>query len=230
MTQHTLREMPDSVNPTVRMERLGPSMLSDAELLGIIIGAGTNVEAPVQVAENMLVQWQGLNGLVRADRSEFQNTAGVGPARAAILAAALELGRRIPQAASVEKERIFSPEDIARLLSDMGTLDREEMRVVVLNQKHRVMRIVTVYIGSVHTAVVRVGEIFAQAVRMNAAVIAVAHSHPSGDPTPSPEDAALTREIVKAGHLLDVDVLDHVVIAASGRFVSLKERGLGFDH
>lgn len=103
------------------------------------------------------------------------------------------------------------------------------MRVLLLNQKNCVVGIKTVYQGSLHTTVVRVGELFKFAIRNNCAALIVAHNHPSGDTTPSPEDAALTREIVKAGELLDIDVLDHLVIGAPGKFVSLKEHGLGFD-
>jgi DNA repair protein RadC len=111
----------------------------------------------------------------------------------------------------------------------MACLEKEEMRVLLLNQKNRLLAKPRVYEGSVHTTVVRISELFRDAVRSNCASLIVAHNHPSGDPTPSPEDAALTREIVKAGALLDIEVLDHLVIGAGGKFTSLKERGLGFD-
>ncbi len=103
------------------------------------------------------------------------------------------------------------------------------MRVITLNQKNKVLSRPRIYEGSLHTTVVRVGELFRDAVRLNAAAIIVAHNHPSGDPSPSQEDIHLTCELVRAGRLLDIDVLDHVVIGASGRYISLKERGLGFE-
>jgi DNA repair protein RadC len=131
---------------------------------------------------------------------------------------------------AVEASQIKSPADAANILfAYFEGLTREHLVVLTLNQKNRMTAIQTVYIGSVHTTVVRVGELFQLAVYKCAPAIIVAHNHPSGDPTPSPEDAALTREIVQAGHLLDIDLLDHLVIGEPSKFVSLKERGLGFE-
>jgi DNA repair protein RadC len=110
---------------------------------------------------------------------------------------------------------------------EMGHLDQEHMRAVLLDTKNRVQGIVTVYVGSVNSALVRVGEVFKEAIRRNSTAMIVVHNHPSGDPTPSPEDILVTRQIVDAGKLLDVEVLDHLVIGR-GRYVSMRERGLGF--
>ena len=127
-----------------------------------------------------------------------------------------------------ERPSINSPGDAAALVQyDMSALEQEELRVILLNTRNRVQKIETIYRGSLNTSQVRVGEIFKAAIRVNAAAIIVVHNHPSGDPTPSPDDLAITRAIVEAGRLLDVQVLDHLVIG-QGRFVSLKERGLGF--
>jgi DNA repair protein RadC len=123
---------------------------------------------------------------------------------------------------------VGSPGDVATLLQvEMGLLDHEQLRVVLLDTKNYIHRIPTVYSGSLNTAVVRVGEIFREAIRANCASIILVHNHPSGDPTPSPEDVRMTETVVQAGRLLDIEVLDHVII---GRYnwVSLKERGLGF--
>ncbi len=128
-----------------------------------------------------------------------------------------------------ERPLVRSPSDAANLLiPEMAGLEQEQMRVVLLNTKNRVLGIPLVYQGSLHTTVIRVGELFRDAVRLNAAAVIVAHNHPSGDPTPSPEDVAVTTEIVKSGKLLDIDVVDHLVIGAPTSFTSLKERGLGF--
>lgn len=125
-------------------------------------------------------------------------------------------------------EQIRSPSDVAGLLMvQMGHLDQEELRTVLLDTKNRVQDIVTVYRGSVNTSLIRVGEVYKAALKRNSTSIIVAHNHPSGDPTPSPEDVLVTREIVAAGQLLDVECLDHLVIC-QGRWVSLRERGLGF--
>lgn len=113
--------------------------------------------------------------------------------------------------------------------ADMAGLEHEQMRVVLLNTKNRILGMSLVYQGSLHTMVIRVGELFRDAVRQNAAALIVAHNHPSGAPTPSPEDVAVTREIVQSGKSLDIDVLDHMVIGGvPARYVSLEERGLGF--
>jgi len=127
-----------------------------------------------------------------------------------------------------ERPAIHSPADVANLLQYfIGSLDHEELWVVNLDTRNRVMNLVALYKGSVNSSQVRISEVFRQAIVDNAPAIIVAHNHPSGDPTPSPEDVSVTRSMVQAGKLLDIDVLDHLVIAA-GRFVSLKERGLGF--
>lgn len=127
-----------------------------------------------------------------------------------------------------ERPAIHSPSDAADMLMyEMGCLEQEQLRVMLLDTRNRVLRIVTLYQGSVNSSQVRVGEVFKHAVRENAVHIIIAHNHPSGDPTPSPDDVALTRAVVQAGKLMDIDVLDHLVIGA-GRWVSLKERGLGF--
>ena len=145
------------------------------------------------------------------------------------LRAALELGRRMLTEPLQERPLVRSPADVAELLiPEMAGLEQEQMRVVLLNTKNRIMGMPLVYQGSLHTTVIRVGELFRDAVRQNAAAMIVAHNHPSGDATPS-TDVAVTQEIVKSGKLLDIDVLDHLVIGgAPARFTSLKERGLGF--
>jgi DNA repair protein RadC len=129
----------------------------------------------------------------------------------------------------VQREKIRSPHDVAAfLMVEMGTLDQEEMRTVLLDTKNNVQEVVTVYRGSLNAAMIRVGEIFKAAVRRNSAALILAHNHPSGEPDPSPEDVLVTREIVSAGKLLDIEVLDHLVIG-QGRWISLRERGIGFS-
>lgn len=128
-----------------------------------------------------------------------------------------------------ERTQIKSPADVAALLMvSMAHLDHEELRVVILDTKNRVMAIETVYSGSLNSALVRVGEVFKAALRLNAATIILCHNHPSGSPDPSPEDIMVTRQIVEAGKLLDVEVLDHLIVA-QGRHTSMRERGLGFS-
>ena len=154
---------------------------------------------------------------------------GMGPAKTAQLKAALELGRRMLLAAPEDRPVVRSPTDVAQLLmAQMGHLKQEHFRVVFLDTRNRVLDSETVYVGSLNASYIRVAEVFREAVTRNCAAVIVAHNHPSGDPTPSPEDVAVTRQLVAAGKLLDIEVLDHLVVGMQ-RFVSLRERGLGFE-
>jgi DNA repair protein RadC len=182
----------------------------------------------VQLGQLLLQTFGGISGLHRATLDQVCDIRGLGPAKAAQIKAALELGNRLTLESPEDRPAIHSPADAAALLQfDMSALEQEELRVILLDTRNRVLRIVTVYKGSLNSSQVRVGELFRAAIRSNAAAVIIAHNHPSGDPAPSPDDVAITRAIVQAGTLLDVEVLDHLVIGL-GRFVSLKERGLGF--
>jgi len=142
--------------------------------------------------------------------------------------AAIELGRRIASLPPEDRPSVASPAQAAALVQyEMSALDQEHLRVLLLDTRNRLVRIAEVYRGSLNTSLVRIGEVFREALRHNAAGLIVVHNHPSGDPSPSPEDVALTRSLVEAGKLLDLQVLDHLIIG-QGRFVSLRERGLGF--
>jgi DNA repair protein RadC len=223
-----IKELPASEQPRERLRDQGAAALSDAELLAILLRvgvAGTNV---VQLAQHLLVEYGGWPGLMRADYRELCKRHGMGEAKAATLKAALEIGRRLLLTQQAQRFQIKSPSDAAQLLLlEMSHLDQEHLRTVLLDTKNRVQAVSTVYIGSLNASLIRVGEIFRDALKHNSAALIVAHNHPSGDPTPSPEDVLVTREIVSAGQLLDIEVLDHLVIG-QGRFVSMRERGLGF--
>ena len=225
---HTIRAMTAQERPRERLQQLGASVLSDAELLAIVLRIGYRGTNVIELAEVLLEKCGRLGGLARTPFSDLAAIKGIGPAKATELFAVFELGRRAMNAAPAERPQIKSPADAAQLLADMSALEQEEMRTLLLDTKNRVLGAPKVYRGSVHTTVIRISELFRDAVRHNCTALIVAHNHPSGDPNPSPEDAAITREIVKAGELLEIDVLDHLVIGAAGRFVSLKERGLGF--
>jgi DNA repair protein RadC len=176
----------------------------------------------------LLQKYGGIAGLHRTPFEELITEHGIGEAKAAQIKAAIELGRRLQLESPGERPTINSPADAAALVSyEMSVLEQEHLRVFLLDTRNHVIDIVEVYKGSVNSSQVKVGELFKAAIRRGATAIIVAHNHPSGDPTPSPDDVAVTRAIVQAGKLLDVDVLDHIVIG-QGRWVSLKERGLGF--
>jgi DNA repair protein RadC len=226
-TTYRITDFAESERPRERLARLGPKSLSNAELLAILLRVGVKGENAVQVAQRLLNTFEGVKGLHSAPFDEICAQHGISTAKTAQIKAALELGNRMEQE-SVEQDRIQSPEQAAQLiLYEMSALDQEELWVILLDTRNHFLMIETIYRGSLNSSQVRVGELFKSAVRRNAASIIVAHNHPSGDPTPSPDDIAVTRAIVEAGKLLDIEVLDHLVIG-NGKFVSLKQRGLGF--
>ncbi len=224
-----IKELPASEQPRERLRDYGAAALSDAELLAILLRVGVTGTNVVQLAQHLLVEQGGWSGLQRADFGVLRERHGMGEAKTATLKAALEIGRRLLLTGQEEQRfQIKSPSDAASLLMlEMSHLDQEHLRTVLLDTKNRVQVIKTVYIGSLNASLIRVGEIFKEALKRNSAALIVVHNHPSGDPTPSPEDVLVTREIIAAGKLLDIDVLDHLVIG-QGRFVSMRERGLGF--
>lgn len=224
----TIKELPADERPRERMQLRGPQALSNADLLAILLNTGLKGEPVTAMAERLLVTFNGLGGLLRADLEEIAGERGMGPAKATTLKAALELANRLSALRSEDRPQIASPDDVVDLLGlEMAALEQEQLRVVLLDTKNRVIAARTVYQGSANQAMIRPGEVFRDAVRRNAVGIIVVHNHPSGDPTPSSADVAMTAELVRAGHLLDIEVLDHLVIG-QGRHVSLRRLGLGF--
>ena len=220
-----LRETPANEQALARLERCGPSVLSIAELLQVFLDSRSDPLLPLR----LLNRWGTLSELAHANPADLMSVEGMSRMRLARLRAALELGRRMLTEPLQDRPLVRSPQDAAELLiPEMAGLEQEQMRVVLLNTKNRVLGMPLVYQGSLHTTVIRVGELFRDAVRQNAAALIVAHNHPSGFCDPSPEDVSVTAEIVKSGKLLDVDVVDHLILGSGGRWTSLKERGLGF--
>lgn len=224
-----IRDLPTSERPRERLRDYGPSALSNAELLAILLRTGTSRASALDLAAAILARRRGLAGLARVNFGELCTEKGLGEAKAAQVMAALELGRRVAAAQPEERPSVTSPQDVANLLGgELSHLDQEELRLLLLNTRNHLVGIHTVYRGNVNSAVVRVGEVLREAVRQGVPAVIVVHNHPSGDPTPSRDDVTMTRKLVEAGRLLDVEVLDHVVIGGQ-RFVSLRERGLGFE-
>lgn len=214
--------------PRERLARLGPQALANSELLAILLRAGVPGENAVQMGQRLLKIYGGISGLQRVTFTDLCNQHGIGEAKAAQIKAAIELGRRLSLESPDERPLVNSPADAAALVAyEMAGLEQEHLRVILLDTRNRVLEIVEIYKGSVNSAQVNVGEIFKPAIRRNAPALILVHNHPSGDPTPSPDDVVVTRAAIQAGKLLDVDVLDHMIIG-QGKWVSLKERGLGF--
>jgi DNA repair protein RadC len=223
-----IRDLPTVERPRERLLQYGPAALSNAELLAILWRTGTPRESVLEMASRVLSQFGSLSAMAKASVQELTKLRGIGEAKAIELHAAVELGRRTVSLAPEDRLTVRSPADIANFcIPDMALLDRETLRVILFNMKNQVLAVQDLYRGSLNRSVVRVAEVFREAIRQNAAAIAVVHNHPSGDPSPSSEDVAVTRDLVDAGRLLDIEVLDHIIVAGQ-RYVSLKERGLGF--
>lgn len=224
-----MNELPTNDQPRERLARLGAGALSDAELLAILLRVGVSGTNVLQLSQQLLSDYGGWIGLQRAEYNDLCRRSGIGASKAASIKAALEIGRRLTRISVDERFPIRSPADVAALLMvEMSHLDQEHLRTVLLDTKNRVQQISTIYIGSLNAATIRIGEVFKEAVRRNSAAIIVVHNHPSGEATPSPEDIQVTRQLVAAGRLLDIEVLDHLIIGR-GYYVSLRERGLGFE-
>lgn len=224
-----VKEMLPEDRPRERLATLGAASLSNHELLAILIGSGTSRLNVLQLAQTLLHRFEGLAGLASAGVEDLCQVPGIGPARAAEIQACLELGKRLLTSPGLDRPTVRSPSDAARLVLDMGLLQQEHLRTVLLNTKNHVLGVHEVYKGSINSSQVRVGELFREAVRQNCAALILVHNHPSGDPSPSRDDIQVTRQAVGAGKLLDVEVLDHLIVARGDRWISLKERGLGFD-
>ena len=222
-------ELPTHEQPHARILREGPAACSTIELLQVLIG-GPDAET---AARQLLDQCHDLRGVAQKSIYELaQLVHGLGESKASRLKASLELGKRLFAAANEQRLQIRTPADAAHLLMPMlSLLEQEEVHILMLDSRNRMIGSpVMIYKGQLNSANMRVCEVFREAIRHNAKSIVVSHNHPSGDPTPSSDDVFVTKELCKAGKLLDIDVLDHVVIGVTGSgWVSLKERGLGFE-
>lgn len=222
------------MRPRERLLAHGAQALANDELLAILLRTGTPRASALEIARSVLSDFGDLAGLHRASPDELAQAPGVGAAKAVAVVAAFELGKRLMTLVPDEGAQVTGPEDVYRLLQgDMSFEEQESVRVLLLNTRNRVQAIIPASLGSLNSSSVRIGELFREPVRRQAAAIVVAHNHPSGDPSPSPEDVAFTRRVVEAGKLLDIEVLDHVVIGQPREdrpaWVSLRERGLGFS-
>ncbi len=229
---YRIQDLDQNERPRERLAEYGPAALSEAELLAIILRVGVPGESAVMVGQRLLKSFGGLIGLHRASYEEVCQQHGLGKAKAAQIKAAIEIGNRLVKQGIAEEQKtaFHSPEEVAKYVQyEMTALDQEQLRVILLDTRNRLLKVVNLYTGSLNSSSIRIGELFKEAIRQNAASIILVHNHPSGDPSPSPEDINMTRAAVQAGKLLDIEVLDHIVIGrGEGRFVSLKKKELGF--
>ena len=223
-----LRDLPSGERPRERLRDSGPSALSNAELLAILLRTGTKDENVLALASRLIGQAGGLEGLSRVSHAELCSLRGFGEAKASQLLAALELGKRCASFIRDDKPAIHTPEDVANLVqAEMAAFEQEHFRVIVLNTKNRVLAQRDVFVGSVNATKIRMAEVFREAVHQNASKVIVVHNHPSGDPAPSEGDIAVTKELMQAAATLDIELVDHVVVGREGH-VSMQDLGV-FD-
>jgi len=225
----TIREWAGDERPRERLLEHGPGVLSDAELIAIVLRAGMPGENAIDMSRALLDANGGLGGLVRADAAVLQRARGLGPAKAAQILAAVELGRRAQQADPADRPVLLQPEAVYQVLGPrLAGRRREEFYVLPLDARGRLLGPLAPSIaGAANSVVVRPGEAFREAIVQDAVSVVIAHNHPSGDPRPSPQDIVVTRGLIEAGTLLDIELLDHIVIGAS-TFVSMRREGMAF--
>lgn len=223
----TIREWPRMERPRERLSALRPDALATRELLAIVLGSGASGRSALDLASDLLEQFGGsLRRLGGAEPRALEAIVGVGPARAATITAAFELGRRLASEPGRREPRIRGPRDAHRRLGPLlRDCRQEEFWALYLDTQNRVLSQIRLTVGLLNSSLVHPREVFAPALEHAAASLLLVHNHPSGDPEPSPEDTRVTRQLVESGELLGIPVRDHVILG-DGRYVSLMERGL----
>ena len=220
-----VRDLPKEVRPREKLLQYGASALSDIELLAILLRTGTTSKSVLHLAEDVLAQYKdkGLAAIMHISPQEIASIHGIGLAKAATVVAAVELGRRLSERAARTLEKVEGPEDVARyVIPSLRFEQKEHFLVMFLDIRNRILALSTISVGSLTSSIAHPREVFREAIRYSAASVILVHNHPSGDPAPSREDIQLTKQMMKAGEIMGIPVLDHVVVAGDN-FVSLKE-------
>ncbi len=226
-----IKDLPGTERPRERLAQQGADALRNAELLAILLRTGLKGASAVQVAEQLLSRFESLDQLARASLAELQQTKGIGLDKAIALKSAFTLARRLAQEIQSDSPVLDTPERIADLLREENRLYQvEQFQVVLLNTRRRLIRLERISQGTLDTLLVHPREVFRVAIAGNASAIVLVHNHPSGDPTPSEADIKVTRDLIRAGQLLKIDVLDHIILGRRTQernkdFVSLRELG-----
>ncbi len=225
----TIKELPTEERPYEKLEKYGAEILSNAELMAIIIKTGTKAETSVEVAQKILKEYgedSDLTFLHDISLEELTCIKGIGRVKAIQLKAAIQLGKRIASSASQNKVFIHSPADVSKLvMEELRYLKQEHFKILMLNIKNRVLKQNSITIGTLNASIVHPRDVFSEAIRIKCASIILVHNHPSGDPEPSQEDIEVTKRLVESGKILGIDVLDHIIIG-EGKYISLKEIGI----
>ena len=223
--RYTIKQLPPELRPRERLLEAGPAALSDGELLGLLFGIGSREKTAVELAGEVISEAGGLHGLYHVNAHELMEVNGIGEAKACILLAAVELGRRIGQVRNPERPVISSPADVDRLLRGrIANLDRENFVAVLLNAKNEVIGAPLISVGTLSASLVHPREVFKPAIRASAASVVLVHNHPSGKVEPSPEDREATRRLKESAGILGIEVLDHVIVGDG--YYSMKEHGM----
>ncbi len=221
-----VKELPLDLRPRERLERFGVGSLSNAELLAVILQTGRRGENVLNLSQKILKEFKSLKNLNQASLEELLKIKGVGLAKGSKILAALELGKRLFSADFFRKVVISKPQDVVEILSsEMRYLDKEYFKAIILNIKNEVIKIVNISIGSLSSSIVHPRELYKEVIKANGASVIVVHNHPSGDPTPSEEDVNISKRLFRAGEILGIELLDHIILAEKG-FISLKEEGV----
>lgn len=224
-----IKDLPVNERPYEKLERFGPEMLSNAELLAIIIRTGNRNETSVSLAQRVLKhdrEGSGLSFLHHTTVEQLRKIKGIGRVKAIQLKAVMELSKRIASFYDTNRIVLNATADVARVfMEEMRHLDREVFKTVMVNTKNQIIKQRNVSVGSLSASIVHPREVFSEALKIGCAAVIFVHNHPSGDPTPSVDDVDTTRRLVNAGDILGIKVLDHVIIG-NGVYVSFKEKGL----
>lgn len=219
----TIKELPEEERPREKLLAKGAKYLSNAELLALIIRTGSKEKTAVELAQLIINYFGGLKGLINLSCEELETVKGVGRAKAAQISALIELSKRISQTKAEKGELVFTPSMAADLLmEDMRHLEQEVVKAILLDVKSRVIKISEITKGGLSSSIVHPRDVFKEAIRKNSAAIILAHNHPSGEPTPSPEDINISKKIAKSGTILGIELVDHIIIG-DGKYISLKE-------
>lgn len=221
-----IKDIPIEERPRERLIKYGAEVLSNSELLAILIRTGTKSESAIKIAQRMIGTSEGLQFVSTSTLQELSEFKGIGAAKATQIKAAIELGKRLRNYRIDNRIKINKPEDaIEVLMEDMRYLKKEHLKVIFLNTKNIIIDVKDLSIGSLSSSIVHPREVFSEAIRKSSSSIIVCHNHPSGDPTPSMEDINITRRLHEVGKLVGIDLLDHLIIG-DGNYVSLKEKGI----
>jgi len=223
-----VRYLPEDERPRERLLVKGATVLSNAELLAILLRTGTREDSVLHLAEKVLAMYKerGILSIMHMSPGELSGIKGIGDAKAATIIAAVELGRRLSEKVSEKRYVIHGPEDAAVYVMPRFRYEtKEHFAVMLLNTKNHVLSVHVVSIGSLSASIVHPREVFREAIQNAAASVILLHNHPSGDPSPSREDILVTERLVKAGKIMDIPVLDHIIIG-DDKYISLKEKGM----